>query len=105
MEKKSISRIINDSVRSGHTLGSMDQKSIVVFLHLKEFSAKAKVKVKAKDVHTELLQIFESDVITYLTVTKYIRNDIFCRMNQKPRIERKIKVSRFQTMQFWRHLK
>jgi hypothetical protein len=30
---------------------------------------------------------------------------LFCKMNQKPRIERKINVSRLQTMQFWKYLK
>jgi hypothetical protein len=29
----------------------------------------------------------------------------FCKMDQKPRIKRKIKASRWQTMKFWRHLK
>jgi hypothetical protein len=29
----------------------------------------------------------------------------FQKMNQKPKVEPKIKVSRLQTMQFWRHLK
>jgi hypothetical protein len=44
----------------------MHQRLIVVFLHLKELSAKA----KAKDVHTELEQILGSDPIAYSTVTK-----------------------------------
>jgi hypothetical protein len=48
----------------------MDQRSIVVFLHLKGLSA------KAKDVHTKLVQVLESDIIAYSTVTKYMRNDI-----------------------------
>jgi hypothetical protein len=49
---------------------SMDQRSIVVFLHLKGLPA------KAKDVHTELIQVLGSDAIAYSTVTKYIRNDL-----------------------------
>jgi hypothetical protein len=48
----------------------MNQRLIVVFLHVKGLSA--------KDVHTELRQVFGSDdhLIVYSTVTKYIRNDI-----------------------------
>jgi hypothetical protein len=48
----------------------MDQRSIVVFLHLNELST--------KDVQAELVHILGSDddVIACLTVTKYIRNDI-----------------------------
>jgi hypothetical protein len=45
----------------------MEQRSIVVFLRLKRLSA--------KDVHTELSQVLESDAITYSTVTKYLRNN------------------------------
>jgi hypothetical protein len=45
---------------------SMDQRSIAVFLHLKGLSA------KAKDVHTELLQVVGPDAIAYSTVRKYI---------------------------------
>jgi hypothetical protein len=48
----------------------MDQKSIVMFLDLKRLLA------KAKDVHTELVQILKSDAITCSTATKYIRSDI-----------------------------
>jgi hypothetical protein len=57
----------------------MDQKSIVVFLHLKRLSA------KAKDVHTELVQVLGSDVISYPTVAKYIRNDAI--LQNKPEAE------------------
>jgi hypothetical protein len=39
----------------------VDHKSIVVFLHLKGISA------NAKDVHTELVQILESDAIAELS--------------------------------------
>jgi hypothetical protein len=74
----------------------MDQRSIVVFLHLKELSA--------KDIHPELVRVLGSDAIAYSIVTKYIRNDIILQNEPKPRIERKIKVSRLQTMQFWKHL-
>jgi hypothetical protein len=77
----------------------VDQKSILLFLHLKGLSA------KAKHVHSELVQVLRSDAIAYSTVTKNIRNDAILQKNQKPMIERKIKVSRLQTMQFWRHLK
>jgi hypothetical protein len=44
----------------------MDQRSIVVFLHLKGLST--------KDVHTELEQVLRSDDddIIYSTATKYI---------------------------------
>jgi hypothetical protein len=48
----------------------MDQRSIVVFLHLTRLSA------KAKDVHTELVQVLGSDAIAYLTVTKDIQKDV-----------------------------
>jgi hypothetical protein len=47
----------------------MDQSSIVVFLHLKGLSA------KAKDAHTEFVQVFGFDAIAYSTVTKSIRDD------------------------------
>jgi hypothetical protein len=49
-----------------------DQRSIVVFLHLKGLSAKA----KAKDVHIELGHGLGSDAIACSTVIQYIRNDI-----------------------------
>jgi hypothetical protein len=48
----------------------MDQKSIVVSLHLKGFSA------KAKDIYTKRVQILGSRAIAYSTVTKYIQNDV-----------------------------
>jgi hypothetical protein len=48
----------------------MDQRSIVVLLHLKELSD------KAKDVHTELVQILASHAIAYSAMTKYIGNDV-----------------------------
>jgi hypothetical protein len=47
--------------------------SIVMNLHLKGLSAK--VKAKAKDVHTKLPQVLGSDAVTSPTVTKYMRND------------------------------
>jgi hypothetical protein len=55
----------------------MDQRSILVFLHLKGLSAKSKAKAKAKvkDVHTELVQVLGPDAIAYSTTTKYIRKD------------------------------
>jgi hypothetical protein len=62
-------------------VANLDQRSIVVFLHLKGFSA------KVKDVHTELADVLGSDAIAYSTVTKYIRKMSFYKMNQKPRIE------------------
>jgi hypothetical protein len=43
---------------------SMDQRSIVVFLHLKGLSA------KAKNLHTELGNVFGPDAIAYSTVTQ-----------------------------------
>jgi hypothetical protein len=47
----------------------MDQRPIVVFFYLKRLSA------KAKDVHTELVQILASDTIACSSVTKEIPND------------------------------
>jgi hypothetical protein len=67
----------------------MDQRSIVVFLHLKRLSAKvkakakAKVKAKAKDVRTELVQVFGSDSIAYSIVTKYFQNDVILQNEQE----------------------
>jgi hypothetical protein len=66
----------------------MDHRSIVVFLHLKGLS------VKAKDVHIEIVHVLGSDAIAYLTVTKVFWNDVILEHEQKPRIERKIKDSR-----------
>jgi hypothetical protein len=56
----------------------MDQRSIIMFLHPKEFST--------KDVHTELVQVLGSDddAIAYLTVTKYIRNDVILQNDPEP---------------------
>jgi hypothetical protein len=68
MEKESISRLRKGFVRSAHGLGRMDQRSIVVFLHLKGLSA------KAKDVHTDFVQILGSDAIACSAATKDIRN-------------------------------
>jgi hypothetical protein len=48
----------------------MDQRSIVVFLHLKGLSA------KAKDVDTELVQVLGSDAIAYSTVPNNLWNDV-----------------------------
>jgi hypothetical protein len=48
----------------------MGQRSIVAFLHLKGLSA------KAKDVHTELVQVLGSNTIAYSIVTKCLRNDV-----------------------------
>jgi hypothetical protein len=45
----------------------MDQRPIVVLLHLKGLSA--------KDVHTELVRVLGSDAIAQWTMTKYMRND------------------------------
>jgi hypothetical protein len=77
----------------------MDQRSIVVFLHLKGLSA------KAKDIRIELVQVLASHAMAYSTMTKLLQNDVILQRNKKPRRERKIKVSRLRTMQFWRHLK
>jgi hypothetical protein len=70
MEKESISRLLNGSVREARTLSSVNQRSIVAFLYLKGLSA--------KDINTELLQVLGSDddAISCTIVTKYIRNDI-----------------------------
>jgi hypothetical protein len=68
MEKKSMSRFLSDAIRPAWTLSSMDQRQIVVFLHLKGLSA--------KDVHTELVELLASDAIACSTVTKYMRNDV-----------------------------
>jgi hypothetical protein len=57
----------------------MDERSIVMFLRLKRLSA------KAKDVHTELVQVVASDAIAYSTVTKYIRNDVV--LQNEPKAE------------------
>jgi hypothetical protein len=51
----------------------MDQRSIIVFLPVKRFSA------KAKHVHIELGRVLVSDVIACLTVTKCLRNDVILR--------------------------
>jgi hypothetical protein len=70
MEKQTISRLFHGSVRGARSLSSVDQRSILGFLHLKELSA------KATDVDTELVQVLRSDAIAYSTVTKNIRNDV-----------------------------
>jgi hypothetical protein len=70
IEKESISRLVSSSVRSVSRLSSMDQRSIVIFLHLKGLLA------KAKDLHTEVVQVLGSDAIAYMPVTKHIRNDV-----------------------------
>jgi hypothetical protein len=57
----------------------MDQRTIVVFLHLKGFSA------KAKDIHAEILHILGSDAITYSTVTKDMRNYLI--LENEPEVE------------------
>jgi hypothetical protein len=46
----------------------MDQKSMIVFIYLKELSV--------KDVHTELIQALESGAIAYSTVAKDMHNDV-----------------------------
>jgi hypothetical protein len=48
----------------------MNQRSIVEFLHVKELST------KAKDIHTELVQVLGPDAIAYSTVAKDIRNNM-----------------------------
>jgi hypothetical protein len=48
----------------------MDQRSIVVLLHPKGPST------KAKNVHIEFVQVLGSDAIAYSIVTKYIGNDV-----------------------------
>jgi hypothetical protein len=70
MEKEFISRLLNGSVRSACTQRSLDQSSIVVFLHLKVLSA------RAKNVHAEYVQVLGPDAIAYLTVTQRIWNDV-----------------------------
>jgi hypothetical protein len=57
----------------------MDQRSILVILHVKELSA------KAKDVQTELVQVLGSDAITYSSVAKYIRN--YAILQNEPKAE------------------
>jgi hypothetical protein len=65
----------------------MDQKSIFVFLHLKGFST------KAKDIHTELVQVLGSDAIAYWTRTKHIRNDVV--LQNEPEAERRAEDQSF----------
>jgi hypothetical protein len=48
----------------------MDRRTIVVFLYLKELSA------KTRNVHIELVPIFGSDAIACSTVTKYLQNSV-----------------------------
>jgi hypothetical protein len=57
----------------------MDQRSIVVFLHLKNRSA------KGKSVHTEHVQVLGSDVVAYSNVTKDIRNYVI--LQNEPEVE------------------
>jgi hypothetical protein len=74
----------------------MDHRSIIVFLRRKGLSAKA----KAKDVHTELVQILGSDAIAYSTVSKNMWNGVIWPNESEARRERKVNVSRLQTIQF-----
>jgi hypothetical protein len=57
------------------------------FLHMKGLST------KAKDVHTELVQVLWSDAIAYSTVTKYIRNYII--LQNEPEAEDRAEDQRF----------
>jgi hypothetical protein len=65
----------------------MDQRSTVVFLYLKGLST------KAKDIHTELVQILESDVIAYSIVTNYLRNNVI--LQNEPEAEDRAKDQSF----------
>jgi hypothetical protein len=65
----------------------MDQSSIVVFLHLKELSA--------KDLHTEIVEVLESEAMAYSTVTKYIRNDIILQSEAEAEAEDRAKDQGF----------
>jgi hypothetical protein len=99
MEKEYNFRLLSGFVREARTLNNMSQRSIAMFLHLKGLST--------KDVQTELVQVlwFDDDALAYSIVTQYLRNDVILQMSLQPGIERKIKVFRLQTIQFWRHLK
>jgi hypothetical protein len=77
----------------------MDQRSIVLFLHLKELSA------TAKDVHTELVQVLWSDPIAYSIVTKYMRNDAILENEREAEDPAQDQGFPITTVQFWRHLK
>jgi hypothetical protein len=56
----------------------VDQRPIIVFLHLRGVSA------KAKDVRTELVDALSSDAIASSAVTKHIRNDIILQNEPEP---------------------
>jgi hypothetical protein len=57
----------------------MDQRPIVVFLHLKSLSA------KAKDVHMEHVEVLGSDAIASSAMTKHIQNHVI--VQNKPEVE------------------
>jgi hypothetical protein len=57
----------------------MDQRPIVVFLDLKRLSA--------KNVHTELVQVFGPYAIACSTMTKNIRNDVILQNEPEPEAE------------------
>jgi hypothetical protein len=63
-------------------VSSLDERSIVVCLHLTGLSA------KAKDVHTEFGQVLGSDAIAYSIVTKHIRNDVI--LQNEPEAEDRV---------------
>jgi hypothetical protein len=69
VEKESISRFLDGSVREVRIFSSIDQRPRVVFLQLKGLSA------KAKDTHAELGHVLGSDVIACSIATKHIAED------------------------------
>jgi hypothetical protein len=77
----------------------MDQGSIVMFLNLKEPSA------KAKDICTELVQVLGFDAVAYSIVAKDIQNDVILQNEPEAGARAEDQGFRFQIMQFWTHLK
>jgi hypothetical protein len=60
---------------------------------------------KAKNFHTELVQVLGSDAIASSTVTKPIRNNVILQNEPEAEGRAEDQGSRLQTMQFWKHLK
>jgi hypothetical protein len=65
----------------------MDERSILVFLDRNRLSA--------KDVHTELVQVLESDAIVSSAVTKSIQNDAILQNEPEPEAEDRVENQGF----------
>jgi hypothetical protein len=72
-------RLLAGSVRWGCPLSSLDQRSIIIFLHLKGLSA--------KDIQTKLVELFRYDAIAYSTVTKHTWKDLILQSEPEPKAE------------------